>query len=178
MKKYLYMLWAGVLLAVLGATGVFVAQRVFVPKEVHFHAGFKVFEHNQQMDFSDLKYMSVKPCGKNHKEHPSPQEVQDEKAHLHDNVGDVLHSHREGAIWRDLFTNIKYPIDYAQTTGYINGEQADNWQNKQIKPYDSLVVFIGENDEKYLQEAVTKAYIEKVEKKSENCGSTIQPNGN
>jgi hypothetical protein len=174
MKKYFYFAWAFVLVIILLGTGFFVLQSkfgLFVPKEVHFHAGFVVFENNKKVDFSDLRYMHVKPCGGNHKEILTPEEIQNEKAHLHDNVGDVLHSHRVGAVWRDLFTNIKYPIDYAKTTGYINGQQVNNWQNQKINAYDSLVVFIGQNDPKHLKEAVIKEHIQAIEKKSENCGT-------
>lgn len=173
MKKHFYFIWALALVAILLVTGFFVLQKMnlFTPKEVHFHAGFVVFEDNKKVDFSDLKYMSVKPCGGNHKEVPTQEELQGEKAHLHDNIGDVLHSHREGAKWTDLFTNIKYPLDYANTTGYINGQEIGNWQNQKINPYDSLVVFIGNNDPKLLKEAVKKEHILEVEKKSENCGS-------
>lgn len=170
MKKYLYIAWALVLVAILGVTGFFVAKKVFVPKEVHYHAGFVVFENNKKKDFSDFKYMSVKPCGE-HKEDITDAELQDQKAHLHDNVGDVLHTHREGARWKDLFTNLKYSMEYSKTTAYINGQEVENWQNQPIQPYQSLIIFIGENDKKHLKEAVKKNHIQLIEKKSENCGS-------
>ena len=66
MKKYLYIAWVLVLVVVLGVTGFFVSKKVFIPKEVHHHAGFVVFENNKKLDFSDFKYMSVKPCGLTH----------------------------------------------------------------------------------------------------------------
>lgn len=176
MKKYFYIIWAVLLVAVLGVTGFFVAKKqmpsLFAPKELHYHAGFVVFENNKKVDFSDFKYMSVKPCSV--KETSEPEDDQMEKAHLHDNVGDVVHVHRENAYWHDLFTNLKYPIDYSKTTGYINGKEVADWQNQKIQSYDSLVVFIGENDKKHLKEAVTKEHIQLTEKKSENCGTSTK----
>lgn len=146
-----------------------VKETYFPPKAVHYHAGFVVFKDNKQFDFSTVKYMHAKPCGNEEHEEHSPEEEQIEKAHLHDYIGDVVHTHREGALWKDLFINLKYPIDNAQ--GYINGKKVDDFQNQPIKPYDSLVVFIGKNDiEKQLAKAVTKKHIQTVEKKSDNCG--------
>lgn len=90
---------------------------------------------------------------------------------MHDNVGDVIHIEREGARWQDLFTNIKYSINYGNVTGYINGQKIDNFQSHSIEPADSLVVFIGNNDvNKDLLQAPTKEYIEQMGKKSKTCG--------
>jgi hypothetical protein len=175
-KRYLYIIWAVVLVAVLGTTGLLVFQgkirEAFMPKERHIHVGFVVFENNKKLDFSDFKYMSVKPCGLKETEPLTDAQIQDEKAHLHDNVGDVVHSHFEGAQWKDLFSNIKFPIDYAKTTGYINGQKVEDWKDQKIQAYDSLVVFIGNNDPKNLKQAVTKNHIQMIEKKSESCGAS------
>jgi hypothetical protein len=170
-KKYLLIIWALIIVIALGVTGFFVAKKVFVPKQIHIHAGFVVFEHNKKIDFSDFKYMSVKPCSLKEEEKLTDEELQSEKGHLHDNVGDVVHVHRVGSRWRELFTNIKYPLDYSKTTGYINGQEVPDWQDQKVEAYQSLVVFIGENDKKHLKEAVKKSHIQLIEKKSENCGT-------
>lgn len=171
MKKKLYFIWALVLVATLWTTGYFVAKKVFIPKEVHYHAGFVVFQNNKKIDFSDFKYMSIKPCSLKNEERLTDEELQSEKGHLHDNIDDVVHVHRERSRWRDLFANLKYPLNYSGTTAYINGQKVEDWQNQKIEPYQSLVVFVGENDQVHLGKAVTKQYIQEVEKKSENCGS-------
>lgn len=152
-------------------TGFFVVQRIIPPAKTHYHAGFVVFEHNKKIDFSDNKYMNFKPCSLKQTEDTSAADIQLEKAHLHDNVGNLVHVEREGAVWKDLFTNIKYAIDYTHTTAYINGRQVSNWQDSKIKPYDSLVLFIGDNDPKHLKEGVAKAYMMEKEKKSDGCSS-------
>lgn len=138
-------------------------------RKVHFHAGFVVFEHNQKLDFSDNKYMYIKPCVANGKEEEGPENEQMEKAHLHDGVGDVVHIEARGATWLDLFTNIGYPIDYMKATGYLNNKKVTDFQKLPIRAFDSLVVFIGENDPKYVTGGVTKDYIETQVKKSTTC---------
>lgn len=164
MKRFLI----PIIILVIITTVAFLHYRSKKTEAIHYHAGFMVFKDNAQVDFSDIKYMEVKPCGGD--EHDEDEQI--EKAHLHDGVGDVVHVHREGAKWTDLFTNIKYPIDYSTAKAYVNGTQLTNFQDLTIQPYDSVVVLIGENDtEAALSNAVTKTHIEETEKRSENCGS-------
>lgn len=169
-RKFIYIV-SIIILILLGSTIILKLSKGFPPKKVHYHAGFVVFQNNKKIDFSDNKYMYIEPCSadeKNKKEDSTT--IQIEKAHLHDNVGDVVHIERTGAQWRDLFTNIHFPIDYANATGYINGKKVSNFQEQSIRPFDSLVVFIGNNDITHLQDTVTKDYIEKQAKKSITCG--------
>jgi hypothetical protein len=150
--------------------GSFVYKRLFPSPKVHYHAGFVVFQNNKKLDFSDNKYMYIKPCAVNGKEDQTNVNPQMEKAHLHDNVGDVVHVEESGPVWRDLFINIKYSFTENDTTGYINGKLVKPFLSVPIHPDDSLVVFIGENDQSHLQDGVTSAYIEEMAKKSKACG--------
>ena len=154
----------------LSIVAVLMSKRFFTPQKTHYHAGFVVFQDNKKLDFSDTKYMFLEPCVLNNKREDSAEDIQTEKAHLHDDVGDLVHIERTGPIWKDLFTNIRYPLDFAKTTGYINGKQVNNYQFQSIKPFDSLVIFIGRNDPKLLTQAVTKGYMIKMAKKSTTCG--------
>lgn len=140
---------------------------------VHYHAGFIVVKNNQQENFSDAKYMKIEPCRTGKSTHQEPEEEQLEKAHLHDDVGDVVHVENNQAKWSDLFTNIRYDINYSEAEAYINGEKITGFQNRLIKPYDSLVIFLGNenNIEKFLPLTVTKTHIQEAESKSEDCGS-------
>ncbi len=142
---------------------------------VHYHAGFIVIQNNKLVKFSSSQYMSVEPCiiNSNNTIHKTPSQEQIEKAHLHDNIGDVVHVENSDALWKDLFTNIHYPINYQETTAYINGNKVADFQDQKIQPDQSLVVFIGTNNntQKFLSQAVTKQHIEQVEQKSEDCGS-------
>ena len=74
-------------------------------EDVHYHAGFRVYIDGQLQNYSDYKYMNFVPCSE-HDEKKSKEEEQIERAHLHDGVGDVVHVHKAGANWGDLFKNI------------------------------------------------------------------------
>lgn len=167
-RKIIYTI-AVIILFFFGTAVIITLKNFMTPKKVHYHAGFVVFQNNKKQDFSDYKYMNLEPCSLNKKSDTSNSDIQLEKAHLHDGVGDLVHIEREGAIWSDLFTNIHYSISYSNTTGYINGTKVNNFQNHPIHAYDSLVVFIGNNDINHLHEAVTRDYIKNQEKKSVNC---------
>lgn len=172
-SKYLKLIIVFVVLIVVSASVLVVFHKKEAVKKVHYHAGFVVFKDNKQVDFSDFKYMVVKPCTTDKtEEKESNADNQIEKAHLHDLIGDVVHVERENAKWSDLFTNLKYTIDYKNTSAYLNGKNINDFQNLVIQPYDSLVVLIGENDTKnVLTKAVSVDHIKKTEKRSENCGS-------
>ena len=167
MKNKLVLIGSGILILVLGAI---FSTKFFPQKEVHYHAGFKVFVEGKLQDFSSAKYMSVKLCGGGEKEHKEDEQL--EKAHLHDGVGDVVHVEAIEAKWLDLFKNIKFNIDPGKPIdAYVNGAKVTDILNYPIKQYDSVVILIGKNiDAKvYLNQSVKKEYIEKVEKENESC---------
>lgn len=143
-------------------------------KEVHYHAGFLVYVEGKLQDFSGDIYMSPNVCLK-----PdvrlSSEEEQKEKAHLHDGVGDVVHVHRKGAVWRDLFRNINFPLPENKTIqGYQNNRPVDNILTQQIKPYTSVTIVIGNDKNINLQKYVSLSHIKEIEKRSESCGSYLR----
>lgn len=159
-----------ILICILGIGGLLYAYKNKISKEeVHYHAGFTVYQNNQKVDFSDLKYMTISPCVAEGTEQPEEDE-QNEKAHLHDNIGDVIHVEAPGALWKDLFTNIRYPIDYASATAYMNGQKVEDFSSRPIQPDESLVIFIGDNDMQFATMAASVSYIEEQAKKSTTCG--------
>lgn len=146
------------------------------PEKAHFHAGFKVYANGKLENFSDIKYMKITPCAldENMDNEESPEDIQLDKAHLHDDIGDVVHAHVKGGAWGDLFTNIKYDIKArGDVEGYINGKAVEDILKYKIQPYDSVIILVGKNNDtdQYLQTSVTKDAIIKAEKMSENCGS-------
>lgn len=159
-----------VVIILLGIGIAFAKNRFFTPQKTHLHAGFIIFQNNKQINFSEAKYMFLEPCTANKSDNDTAEDIQIEKAHLHDNVGDLVHIERTGATWKDLFTNIHYPIDYTKAKAYINGVQVKNFQNQQIHNDDSLVVFLGKDNPTLLSQSVTKNYIETMAKKSTTCG--------
>lgn len=170
MKKLLLTLF--VALSIVGIYYYKTSKKVETSSEpdIHYHAGFIVFNDGKNVDFSDTKYMQIKPCLiDGQEEKATPEDEQIEKAHLHDNVGDVVHVEAKEAKWGDLFTNIKYDLDYSKITAYINGQKVDDLKSISIKEDDSLVIFIGKVDQKLLSQALTKEYIEEKGKSSSSC---------
>lgn len=171
MKKVIIAVWAFFL--ILSVAIIALQVTVLKPKHVHIHAGFQVYKDSKLQDFSDFKYMHEMPCTVNGKPVEGQKDEQMEKAHLHDRTGDVVHVHRDNAKWRDLFTNIKYSIDEKNLTAYINGKVTINFLDQRIGPYQSVVIFLGKNDNEkdLLKKVVKKDRIQQVERKSENCAS-------
>jgi len=152
------------------SVGVLLYLKFFSKKEVHYHAGFKVFVDGKLQDFSKTKYMSIKLCGEDEKKQEENEQL--EKAHLHDGVGDVVHVEASDAKWTNLFKNINFKIDKSKPIeGYVNGKNVKNILDYPIKVYDSVVIVIGKNAnvEEYLKKSATRKHIEEVEKKSETC---------
>lgn len=171
MKKRLIAL-SIVLISTVAAV-IILPQTLLKPEPIHIHAGFQVYKNDQLQDFSDFKYMHEMPCTIDGKAlEGAPKDEQQEKAHLHDQTGDVVHVHRKGAKWGDLFTNIKYPID-PNAVVYSNGQKVEDFLEKDIIANESVVIFEGKHtkDKEYLENAVTKERIKEVENSSENCAS-------
>lgn len=173
-KKYLIAVFLIVILAISSYFGYPYIKKLSEPKKVHYHAGLVLFVEDKKQDFSSFQYMNVRPCTlyRGNEEVDSDQDIQIEKAHLHDNVGDVVHVEREGGTWDDLFKNIRYDINYNNAVAILNGKEIKNFKSLRIKPYDSIIIFEGKNNiSKHLSEGVTRQYIMQKEKKSDDCGS-------
>lgn len=150
-------------------------KKYTTPKNVHYHAGFQVYVDAELQDFSDNKYMHENPCTVNGKPVETEHgDEQIEKAHLHDHIGNVVHVHRDSATWNDLFTNIGYEFPKSKDlNSFVNGKEVDDIFNYPIKPYDSVVLFLGkqENKKEPLGKAVQRDAILREESKSETCGN-------
>lgn len=140
-------------------------------ESVHYHAGFRVYIDDQLQDYSDYQYMNYVPCSE-HDHDKSDAEEQMEKAHLHDNVGDVVHVHREGATWGDLFRNIGVELPQDKTIkAYINGIENEDIMKAPITAYTTVIFVVGDSDQSRGNEVVSEEHIKEVEAKSELCGS-------
>ncbi len=140
---------------------------------VHFHAGFQVYVDNELQNFSDLSYMKLDPCGDEHAVTASLEDEQLERAHLHNFNGDVLHVHRAGATWGDLFQNINYVLPTGELVVYVDGQLVEgDILTMNIHPNSSAMFFLGTNEglQDKLKTAITQARIFEVEQLSENCG--------
>lgn len=110
--------------------------------EYHIHAAFNVYRDNTLIDFSDSKYMHVEPCGDTSNLKRTKAEEQEEKAHLHDGIGDIVHTHRKNAKWSDLFGNMGYDVS-GSVTGYVNGAAVSDVLHQKINAYDRALIMIG-----------------------------------
>ena len=170
--KYFFLFVITALIILLG--GFFLYKKLTTPKIIHFHAGFQVYVNNVIQNYSDQKYMSLLPCGKVYN---SPQLEQQERAHLHDQVGDVVHVHRVGATWADLFKNMHVSFGNEPIVGYIRGKKVNNIMTQPIHPYDQAIILVGKHGpiSNYLKNQVTIAHILKIERGAfEDCGTQPQ----
>lgn len=141
---------------------------------VHYHAGFHLYVDGVKQDFTDFKYMSFIPCNEHDSQKLTPEEEQLEKAHLHDQVGDVVHVHRDGATWNDLLINLGFGYDYSkEVRGYSAQGEMTDILSQPIKANDSIVILIGDQTKasELVKNRVTLDAIQKVESTSELCGS-------
>lgn len=136
--------------------------------EVHYHAGFHIYEDGTQVDLSGLEYMTIQPCGVSHR-HDNMKEYEASKVHLHDGVGDVVHVHAEGQTWRMLLDSLGLEAEkYRQT--YREGVEV-SLMDDLIVPYER-VIFADENTEvtqSMIEGVPSIERIEEVENTSETC---------
>jgi hypothetical protein len=141
-------------------------------EDVHLHAGFAIFEDGNKVDFSADEYMHTVECSLDEHEH-TPEEEQIEKAHLHSGIGDVVHVHRPGVVWADLFTYLDYPLADASFSAYLNNDSVADILSTPIEAYQSLVILTGDaqaSPAAYLSQAVTLDQIMAAESMAESCG--------
>jgi hypothetical protein len=139
--------------------------------EIHYHAGFLVYVDGKLQDFSDIRYMKINPCTvEGEEEAHAPEDEQIEKAHLHEEVGDVVHVHRFEAKWKDLFTNVNFAFPPGKTiSGYREGTTVENILDAPIGANESVIIVVGNPAGVNLNDYVTPEHIKDVESKSESC---------
>jgi len=137
---------------------------------VHYHAGFVVYIDGVKQDYSASQHMHVDMCSIDRKQQSNTMQKAD-RAHLHNNIGDVAHIHATAVTWRELFENahISLPTDKSLIT-YQNGEEFNrNIFNTVISPYESIILVYGEPIEITPESFISKTYIEEVEKQPSGC---------
>lgn len=137
--------------------------------EYHVHAGFKVFIDDKLIDFSDIKYMYFLPCGLD----TADQKTLQDKVHLHDRIGDVVHVHAEGIRWKDLFESLKYELPTNENIEYFkDGQRVENLLELEIMNEESVLIVVNgtKPESEYLNEQVSLEKIREVASSKENCG--------
>ena len=165
--RYFFVVMALLVLAV-GAYFYFTPQN---KTPVHFHAGFYVYVDGVLQDFSKAEFMHFESCNINTQLNKNTSSSVG-KAHLHDNVGDVVHIHEKGAKWGDLFMSINYYFPVGKSIqGFKNGKAISNILKAEIHPYDSVIIVVGDTKRIDMNKYVSITHIKEVESKSESCGT-------
>jgi hypothetical protein len=123
------------------------------PKDVHYHANFAVYVDGKQEQFSNpLLYEEISECSISTEKKPG------ERAHLHENIKDVVHVEDEAVTWGNFFQNINWNVstnyldtsemllvntDTKKVTYILNGDEVSNIANKVIGDEDRLLVSYG-----------------------------------
>lgn len=123
---------------------------------VHYHANFAVFLDGQASDFSLAKYMEpVQLCSVGHASQVTPQQ----RVHLHEGVGVLVHVHSANVTWGDLFANLGWAVsDRAivtdagtahvadagrAVTAILNGQPVTDVASRFIRSEDRLLLSYG-----------------------------------
>ena len=168
MNKYLqfiktkwFLFGAGLVIGALVILGIRFAT--YKPVEaVHYHANFVVYVDGKQEQFANpLLYEEISACNISTIMKPG------ERAHLHENIKDVVHVEDEAVTWGNFFQNIGWSVsnDYLHTSetllvsngtkkvSYIlNGEAAEDISKKTIGDKDRLLVSYGDSTNNQLNQ--------------------------
>lgn len=145
--------------ALIGATTILGIRFVtYTVPAVHYHANFALYINGQQEQFKSSKYYTeVSACAINHSvKQPT------ERAHMHENVNNVVHVEDNSVTWGQFFTNLGWtlgPTFIATPDGKIYSENANKklnlfldgqdytgfggLQNNIIKDKDRLLISFG-----------------------------------
>ena len=141
----------------------FVTYKVEV---VHYHANFAVYINGTREEFKGTKYYSeIEMCTLNNTVLPS------ERAHMHDNVNNVVHVEDHAVTWGQFFTNLGWTLGpnfiaspdgviYAENSNtklhiILNGQDytgISSVQNTVIRDTDKLLVNYGNEDASVLKQ--------------------------
>lgn len=127
---------------------------------IHYHANFVLYINGKREEFKGMEYYSeVEMCTLNNAVLPS------ERAHMHDNVNDVVHVEDHATTWGQFFTNLGWTLGpnfiaspegtiYTENNGMklsiiLNGQDytdLSSMQNNVIKDTDKLLLSYGNED--------------------------------
>ncbi len=142
----------GVLVGALTILGIRFATYA-APADTHYHANFAVYVDGKQEQFSNpFLYEEISECSISTEMKPG------ERAHLHENIKDVVHVEDSAVTWGNFFQNINWNVSdkYLDTsevllvntetkkvTYVLNGEEISDITNKVIGDKDRLLISYG-----------------------------------
>lgn len=156
---------AGIVLGALAILGVRFFS--YMPETVHYHANFAVYVNGQREQFKGPRYyeetdiLSASTCTVGTAGSPN------ERAHMHDNVSDVVHVEDHLVTWGNFFQNLRWGIgsNYLATADgvltsdannslvlMLNGKKVDDVSNMVIGDQDKLLISYGADTSNQLQQ--------------------------
>lgn len=145
--------WLHIIIGVLAGVLIMAGLRWFtyVPP-VHHHANFAIYVNGQRETFEGPGYYEeVASCSMD-------QELPEQRAHLHDNVNDVVHVHDQAVTWGNFFENLGFSVanGFLQTNRglyvsspdsslyfILNGQQVEDIASRVITSEDKLLITYG-----------------------------------
>jgi hypothetical protein len=163
-KLFTRNIWLSFILgAVLGIL-ILLVVRFFTynPPRVHYHANFAVYINGQREQFSEPFYYEETGAACSSAANMTPHD----RAHMHDNVNDVVHIHDHAVTWSQFFQNLGWYInprfintptqllvadDTYKVAFMVNGQLVPNIANQVIGDRDRLLVNYGDQSDVQLQ---------------------------
>lgn len=106
----------------------------YKPDDVHYHANFALFINGQRQEFKSPEYYTeVEMCTL------STTIVPQQRAHMHDNVNNVIHVEDHAVTWGQFFANMRYimgPTFLSTRDGTVYSEDASNKLNLVLNGQD------------------------------------------
>lgn len=100
---------------------------IYKPDDVHYHANFALYINGNKEEFKGKQYYTeVEMCTL------ETMMVPAERAHMHDNINNVVHIEDQAVTWGQFFTNIGWymgPMFIVSPDGTIYSENGDNKLN-------------------------------------------------
>ncbi len=119
--------------------------------EFHEHADFAIVIDGKELDFSDDKYMSFVPCSDDVHYH-TPEEA----VHLHENNGDVIHSHQSVVNYGHFINTVMPELrERDDLRFFINGEEVDALWDKKVRDLEQVLITNTQGDVSQELEAIT-----------------------
>lgn len=179
---------------ILGALTVLLIRfATYNPPGTHYHANFAVFIHGQREQFKGVRYYTeAQMCAEEDEKTPPV------RAHMHDNINNVVHIEDQAVTWGHFFANIGWtlgPDFIADASGNIyttndsdklnlilNGQNytgLGGLNNSVIKDKDRLLISYGPSDQNVLNQELksvgTNAEKYDYSTDPKSCGGTHTP---
>lgn len=187
-QKLIITLLLGVILGII----IFASIRLYKysqPEHTHYHANFQVWINGVREEFvSPLYYQEVASCLKDDDNNPK------HRAHMHNQINDVVHVHASAVTWGQFFENINigaqpnylrigdqiYTNNDNQNVKYIlNGKELSSLNGVMINSEDTMLVNYGSENVADLlakQNNITnKAKVYNTQKDPASCSSNEKP---